>query len=315
MALTEIEKEFCLTDNSVNVYGYRLLTEGLQLDRFKPSIGFLMHEREKGVAVKWTDFRTEGDRLYAKPNVNTSLFPDLAQQILDGFYDCASVGHIVPLKMSDDPKLKLEGQTLPTVTEWFPRECSIVDISGNYNALGQLYDERGSILHDLVANPVFTVPTTPKNEMEIVLNASTIQLLNLKADATPEMFTQALANLVAKAQKTDELEAELQNLKAGQSEAEVKAIIAQGLADRKMTKEMATALAADYKEKPEALKALVATMKPQQLVTDRITGGKTPDGLPEKYRGKSFNDLYVSGYLADLKANFPDYFETLKNKK
>ena len=58
----KIDKEFCLTDNSVNVYGYRLLTAGLDLAQYKKNpIGFLMHDREGGVLVKWEDLRIEGD--------------------------------------------------------------------------------------------------------------------------------------------------------------------------------------------------------------------------------------------------------------
>ena len=142
--MKKVEKEFCLTDNSVNVYGYRLLTEGLELERFNPPIGYLMHERDKGVAVRWEDFRLDGDKLYAKPVINDRDFPQLAQLIEDGFYNAASVGHIVVLEWSDDEKMKIVGQSDVTVTKWFPRECSIVDIPGNYNAIAQLYDENDS---------------------------------------------------------------------------------------------------------------------------------------------------------------------------
>jgi len=56
----KIDKEFCLTDDSVNVYGYRLLTSGLLMDEVKKNpIGFKMHNRDNGVVVRWEDFRTE----------------------------------------------------------------------------------------------------------------------------------------------------------------------------------------------------------------------------------------------------------------
>jgi hypothetical protein len=82
--MKKIDKEFCISDDSVNVYGYRLLTSGLELSRFNPPIGFLMHERDKGVAVKWEDFRTEVGKVFAKPVINDELFPQLAQQIEEG---------------------------------------------------------------------------------------------------------------------------------------------------------------------------------------------------------------------------------------
>ncbi|MNF83476.1 hypothetical protein D3C84_658010 [compost metagenome] len=137
----KIDKEFCLTDNSVNVYKYRLLTEGLDLAQYKKNpIGFLMHDREGGVLVKWEDFRTEGDRLYGKPVINLShpKGEDIATQVENGFINAASCGKIICLAASDDPKLRLEGQTGPTVTKWFPREISFVDIPGKHNSLANL---------------------------------------------------------------------------------------------------------------------------------------------------------------------------------
>ena len=72
--LKKIDKEFLLTDNSVNTYGFRLLTEGYQLNEYKKNpIGYNMHLRDAGVLVKWEDFRTEGDAVYAKPVINLPI--------------------------------------------------------------------------------------------------------------------------------------------------------------------------------------------------------------------------------------------------
>ena len=113
----KIDKEFCITDNSVNVYGYRCLTEGLLLDEVKKNpIGFLMHNREKGVVVRWEDFKTIEDKVFAKPVVNLS-HPDgqsVADQIEGGFLNAASVGKIVVLEASSSEELKLQDQTGPT---------------------------------------------------------------------------------------------------------------------------------------------------------------------------------------------------------
>lgn len=94
----KIDKEFCLTDNSVNVYGYRLLTAGLDLAQYKKNpIGFLMHDREGGVIVKWEDLRIEADKLFGKPVINLShpKGEDIAAQVEAGFINAASMGKIV----------------------------------------------------------------------------------------------------------------------------------------------------------------------------------------------------------------------------
>lgn len=310
MAQKKIDKEYCLTDNSVNVYGYRCLTEGFQADRFKPAIGLLMHNRERGVAVKWEDLRFDGDKLFGKPVINTTAFPDLAQQIEDGFYDGASCGKIVALAWSDEPEMKLPGQTGITVTEWFPREISIVDIPGNYNALANLYDEADNVLMDLSDNKQVFNNNQNQNEMpELNLTAEQKKLLDLKDDATPEHVGVVLTDLVDKAKRTDKAEKDLSDLKAETTGKEVEAILTQGKADRKLTKDLADKLRVTYNGNPTGLKDLVDGMHAQVIVA-----GEGSDGIPEKYVGKSFNDLYVSGDLADVKKNYPDFYKTLKKQ-
>lgn len=310
MSFTKIDIEFCLTDNSVNCYGYRLLTEGLQLDRFSPSIGYLMHKREDGVAVKWEDFRIEGDKLYAKPVVNTAKFPDLAGQIEAGFYNAASVGHIVALELSDSKELKLPNQKGPTGVKWFPREISIVDIPGNFNAVGlsKLYDEQDGVLQDL------TDINKPQTNMDkLILSAGTLALLNLSADAPANLIDEAIANLAAKAAKHDAAEARAQAVEAERTKERVAAIIDKGLTDRKLTKELGDTLAKDYSNNPDGLKALVDTLPVQTLVTANLGG--EPANLPERYKGKTIDELFVSNELPALKADFPEYYEFLKTKK
>lgn len=312
MAFKKIEKEFLLTDNSVNCYGFRLLSEGFLLDKFKPAIGYLMHKRDDGVAVKWEDFRWDGDKLYAKPVVNTSRFPDLVDEIEAGFYDAASVGHIIALEWSDDNSMKLEGQTGITVTKWFCRESSIVDIPGNFNSLGQLYDNNDKMLMDLSANINNNNIQKTKEQMEkLVLTGAMLTGLNLMADATQAQAETALADLVAKAKRTDDAEKKLKDLQDERTKEKVQNIIKEGKDEGKLTNELAAELEVSYKDNPDGLKNLVAKMPKQTRVT-----GDTPElsAIPEKYRGKTFQDLYKSGELANLKAECPEYYKQLTKK-
>ena len=308
MAFKKIDREFCLTDNSVNCYGYRLLTEGLELERFKPSIGYLMHDRSKGVAVKWEDFRVDGDRLYAKPLINSSTHPSLADEIENGFYSAASVGHIIALEYSDDAALKLDGQTGITVTKWFCRECSIVDIPGNFNALAKLYDERDAVLADLTDNKQSNFYNTQKMEKKPELTSAMLSGLSLAEAATQGQADTAFADLLARAKRTETLEKEIAELKAAQSKEAVANIIATGKKNGKLTIELAAKLETDYAGNPAGLKALVDTMPAQNRVT-----GKADElaGVPEKYRGKTKEELYVSGLLEPLKSECPEYFNQI----
>jgi len=141
--IKKLDKEFRLTDSSVNCYGFRLLTSGYQIEEYKRNpIGYYMHERGLGVIVKWDELRISGDAVYGKPIINMNH--QRAQQTIDevenGFLNAASVGHIVAIEYSDALELKVPGQDGVTITKWYNRECSLVDIPGNINALS-LFDE------------------------------------------------------------------------------------------------------------------------------------------------------------------------------
>ena len=313
--MKKVDKEFLLTDETVNCYGYRLLTTGLQLERFEPPIGFFMHDRELGVAVKWEDLVIRDGALYGKPVVDEKRFPDLPQQIMDGFYAAASVGHIVALEISDEPELKVEGQTGPTVTKWFPRECSIVDIPGNYNAVAQqnkLFDEGGNVLLDL------TDKLNPKamNKVSIeVEKLAELNLPNLAADSTAEQALNVIRKLAAKAEQADKLEKELKdsktelaNLKEKAETEEVSALVEKALADHKINQATADKLKADYKGNAEGLKSLLEAMPAQTTISDKLKN----EG---QFDGKSWDELDRAGKLAELKSTDPARFAELYKAK
>ncbi|MBR4328215.1 MAG: hypothetical protein IKP73_22110 [Bacteroidales bacterium] len=310
--MKKIDKEFCISDDSVNVYGYRLLTSGLDLSRFNPPIGFLMHERERGVAVRWEDFRTEVGKVYAKPVVNDELFPTLASQIEEGFYNAASVGHIVALEMDDSDGMKLEGQTGPTVTKWFCRECSIVDIPGNYNAIARLYDESDNVLHDLSANLINTDTMKQDNPTTGVMVAvAALGLPDLKEGATAEDAVLAVQELMKKNSEREKLIADLTAQVAAQKDASINAILDNAVKARKMTPAMAAQLKSDYAGRTAELQELIDKMPVQGLLTEQLK----PGDVPEKWLGKTWHDLYVSGELEQVKREFPDYYERLREKR
>ena len=139
----KLDKEYVLSDSSVNEYGFRLLTEGYQLHEFqKNPIGYYMHRREDGVVLKWSDISITGDTITGRPVINLSngRGAQTCQEAENGFLNAASMGHIVVLEYATDPALMLPGQTGPTITKWYNKECSLVDIPGNNNALVRLYD-------------------------------------------------------------------------------------------------------------------------------------------------------------------------------
>lgn len=325
----KIDREYCLGDSSVNVYGYRLLTTGFRQDLYaKNPIGFDMHQgRDKGVLVRWEDLRVEGDKIYGKPVIN--LYHPDGQKTVDeieaGFKNAASMGKIICLEASDDPKLKLKDQTGPTVTEWYPREISFVDIPGNHNALANLYDSEDNVI-ELADLADFV---KPKNEdmSKIILTAAMLSLMDLSESSSEVEVSkklQDLADVAAKvpglekdlADKATELtakEKELKDLKASTVTKEVADLIAQGQADKKLTVEVAKKLEATFATNPEGLKDLIAAMPAQTSVAKETTEGDAKDLAA--FEGQKWDDLYASGKLETVRTKFPDLYEKLKTEK
>ncbi|MBX9808635.1 MAG: hypothetical protein K2X95_12680 [Flavobacteriaceae bacterium] len=313
----KIDKEFCLTDESVNVYGYRCLTSGLQLDEVKKNpIGYFMHQRDNGVVVRWEDFRVDGAKVYAKPVINLS-HPEgenKANEIENGFLNAASVGRIVCLEASDDKAFKMKGQTGPTVTKWFPREISLVDIPGNYNALANLFDE-----NDQELNLADFVKPKKENMSKIILAASVLTALNLSDNASDGDLNNAIQDLLDRANKSNELAknladvtAEFDAFKTTATSKEVADLVAKGIADKKLTKDLADKLSVDYSTNPVGLKSLLDAMPAQVSVVDALAD-KTKEAL--EFEGKSWDDLYAADKLETVRTKFPSLYEKLKSEK
>ena len=322
----KMDREYCLGDSSVNVYGYRLLTTGFRQDLYsKNPIGFDMHTgREKGVLVRWEDLRVDGDKIYGKPVIN--LYHADGQKTVDeieaGFKNAASMGKIICLAVSEDPKLKLDYQTGPTVTEWYPREISLVDIPGNHNALANLYDENENVIE--LADLADFENLKTKKMSKVILTAAMLSLMDLSETATEQEVSQKFQDLSVVAGKVPGLEkdladktnaltaaaTELKDLKAASTAKEVADIIATGKADKKLTVELADKLAAQFATNPEGLKDLVAVMPAQTIVTANLAAVDA-----EKYAGKKWDDLYASNELETIRTTMPDLYENLRKEK
>lgn len=295
--LKKVEKEFILTDNSVNVYGFRLLTEGYLIDEYKKNpIGYAMHRRDDGVLVRWEDLKVDGDKVLGKPviNLNHPMGQRTVDEIENGFLNAASVGHIVVLETSEEASLKLDGQTGPTITKWFNRECSLVDVPGNYNALIKLYDADDNEIN---------LADFSKNQMtimkQIYFTPAQLQAMNLKADASEVETAAAFNDLVAKAAKTDGLETKLNDLHAQVSKDKVEGIISAALVAKKINTTLADKLRVDYAKNPEGLKNLVDAMP----TPTAESGNKVDEILTKALADKKITVEVKNKLAADYKEN------------
>ncbi|WP_416987757.1 HK97 family phage prohead protease [Alistipes finegoldii] len=129
-------REAVITSNSVNAYGTRVLTEGLDISQYeKNPIVLYMHQR--GIPIgTMNDLRIENDRLIGTPQIDGDTDEEkvIAAKWERGTLRMLSAG-IEILEWSDDPQNVVQGQTRPTVTRSKLVEVSIVDVGANDDAL------------------------------------------------------------------------------------------------------------------------------------------------------------------------------------
>lgn len=170
------QKRIILSDSSLNRYGYRVLTSGMNIEAFKKNpVMLYMHFRDEGSPIwgnykaigHWEDIQIDGDELSAIPVFDKvdDLSKEIAAKFDAGTLSAASVGiHIVAT--SSNKELLLPGQTRETVTECELMEASIVDIPANANAV-RLYDRTSSAIL-AVGKDTLSVPELPKPKLNVM---------------------------------------------------------------------------------------------------------------------------------------------------
>lgn len=321
----KIDKEYVLSDSSVNEYGFRLLTDGYQIDSFRKNpIGYYMHRREDGVALKWEDLRVAEDKVIGTPVINLSNARggQLFDEAENGFLNAASVGHIVVLEYSTDPEMMLPGQTGPTITKWYNKECSLVDIPGNCNALTKLYDAQENEINlvDLGIN------STVLNKLPLQLPGELYRVLNLADAADEQMILDAVNDLSSKKLELEAANIKLQNdktalqqkldeLKTESLQSEVGALLDKALDENKITNELREHLAADYASNPEGLKALLDAMPAYQSIVDRLKLSNRHQSETEwKWEDYESNDP-AGKKLEELKAADPERYKKIFDER
>jgi HK97 family phage prohead protease len=181
-------KTFIVSDESVNAYGFRVLTSGIKLKSFKANPIMLFNHSSyswgadvyNGPIGRWENLKVEDGALKADSvfDVNDPKGKVIGDKVENDFLRAASIGFKI-LKVSEDPADMLPGQTRGTVTECELVEISVVDLPANKNALA-LYDQDNKLIELKDENDFLRVnlgglntkPTTEKSsDMKLKLTA------------------------------------------------------------------------------------------------------------------------------------------------
>ena len=127
--------EFLLSDETLNSYGFVVLTSGINLNRFKSNpVMYYNHDRGKGIAGKWEKLRIADGKFFGTPVFDEAREPGMtaAKQVKGGFLNGASIGiDNVLMAIIDGTQTAVSCDLI---------EVSVCDIPSNQNAL-QLYYE------------------------------------------------------------------------------------------------------------------------------------------------------------------------------
>jgi HK97 family phage prohead protease len=146
-----VPKTFICSDETVNAYGFRVLTAGIDVSDFRNNPIMLFNHESfswgsdvyNGPIGRWENIRKEDGKLMADPVIDTEdpKGKILAAKVSNNFIRAASIGFRIT-ETSEDPSMLMKGQTRATVTKCKLIEISIVDIPANKNALA-LFDHNG----------------------------------------------------------------------------------------------------------------------------------------------------------------------------
>ncbi|WP_295990501.1 hypothetical protein [uncultured Alistipes sp.] len=308
---------FILHDESVNTYGFRMLTSGANLEEFRKNpVMLLNHEDHELPIGRWESIRIDDERRILADALFDEADPR-AQRVLSkvegGFLRAASVGTWAPEELSDAEDLKLPGQTGPTVLRWTLREASIVTIGANHNALA-MYDRSTGTRIDLEDRTAILrlMDTTIKTDTTMFKTLKSI--LHLQ-DATPDAEVMAaVKNMQAEKER---LEAENKTLKdaAAQHDAErkqrqkteaatlVDAAISEGRISAPGREDFLKFFDRDF----EAAKSALAAIPRYESVARRVGRDDVAPELKD-FNAKSWDELYREDRLEELRDKAPDLF-------
>lgn len=317
MAKTNDQKRVRLTNSSLNAYGTRVLTEGMDIEQFERNPVLLwMHHRGEVIGIV-TDIKREGDEITGVLQFDEAS--DLSQKCKKQ-WDFGSLrmvsGGIDILAWDEDPKLYVEGQKLATISRSKLTEVSLVDIGANDDALVLTYE--GQTLNFAkdgyqplpLAKP--TDPDTPIN-LQNQPNSSTPNQsktmdqkvlalqLGLPETATEQEINAKLATLQAAAAETEKLREEQEKMKLAQLEAEVDKAIAEKRIEDKMR--------AHFVEtgKTIGLEALKTTLS---AISPRMKLSKTLNSSGQEVVPATFSKLseVPAEQLSEMRENDPEQY-------
>lgn len=299
-------KRVRISNNSLNSYGSRVLTEGMDTAQYERN-PVLLYMHERGNVVGYVkDVRVENDEVTGELVFDeaTELSRQLKKQFEVGSIRMVSAGLDV-LELSEDPEHLMAGQTAPTITRSKLFEVSLVDIGANDDAIVLRKDGQTITLGRDGANPLPLLRNNNKQKTkQMELKTLALQL------GMPETADEAAVS--AKLAELKKAESEVVSLKKEAEKltlANITSVVDQAISEKRIN--------ADKKEQfvnlgkkigVDELKNTFAAMSPQVKLSS-VLG--TPTGVsPEPAAYKKLSEV-PADEVETLKTSKPEEYKKL----
>lgn len=276
-----MSKRIRITNNILNSYGTRVLTEGLNVEQYcRNPVLLYMHDRGSVIGyVK--DLKVEGEEITGELMFDeaSELSVRCKKQYEFGSLRMVSIG-IDILEMSESPEYLVEGQTRPTITKSKLFEISLVDVGANDDAIRLTKDGATIELGKDGSCQIPLLNTNNKNSKKMELKDFAL-MLGLPETADEAAVRAAVAVLKAAKTNADTLAQEKEQLML----ASITQVVETAISEKRIN--------ADRKDQfiklgkttgIDELKNIFAAMSPQQKLSTVIsTQTGSPVAVPVTY--------------------------------
>lgn len=297
-------KRVRITNDSLNSYGTRVLTAGMNVEQYQRNPVLLyMHERGNVIGyvkdLKVEDGEVTGELMFDEAS---ELSTRCKKQYEFGSLKMVSAGLDI-LETSEDPELLVQGQTSPTVTKSKLFEVSLVDIGANDDAIVLQKDGKKITLGKDSECPLPMLNNNNQKQMEQKQYALK---LGLPETATDAEITAKLNELNAAKQENERLQKEKETLTL----ASITAVVEKAVGEKRIATDKKDEFINLGKEiGKEKLERIISAMSPQMKLSAVIGHhGGAPTQQPATY--KKLSDV-PSAELLTLRKEQPEEYKRL----
>lgn len=298
-------KRVRITNDSLNSYGTRVLTAGMNVEQYQRNPVLLyMHERGNVIGyvkdLKVEDGEVTGELMFDEAS---ELSVRCRKQYEFGSLKMVSAGLDI-LETSEDPELLVQGQTRPTVTKSKLFEVSLVDVGSNDDAIVLQKDGKKITLGKDSECPLPLLNNNNQNQKQMEQKMVAMQL-GLPATATEAEINAKLDELKTAKEENERL----QQKNAALTLASITAAVEKAVGEKRITPDKKDEFINLGKEVgQEKLESILSAISPQMKLSSVI--GHQGGAATEPTTYKKLSDV-PSGQLTTLRKEQPDEYKRL----